>query len=374
MPLSSWIPATLRPAARRLKRAAARRLRSLRPARVDAPLPPSGCRAALELTRTVVVAEQDAPFDCPVRVRNLGSHVWSSCGRRPVRLLATWRTARNDPLDLPPARFDLPCPVSPGEEVVVPARVRALDALGRYLVAFELVQEPGARFSECGPGAALLDCHVTAPAHTDIDYPKVYATADLRRDYWTVVGPGTKEEFDRLSGVKLKHLIDLGLTPDSRLLDVGCGTGLLTAAAENFLSDKGYYLGTDLGAEAVEHCRRRFTRPNFAFVQSEMTRIPVEGMQFDMAVFYSVFTHTFPDETLLLLAEAKRLLAPGGLIFADLFTSPMVERYAGNRGAVEVNPDHFLRLAGVAGLRAELVMVGRWQRYAERMFFKFTPA
>src|SRR5947208_16326534 len=72
-----------------------------------------------------------------------------------------------------------------------------------------------------------------------------------------------------------------------------------------------------------------------------MTSIPVAGVRFDFVVFYSVFTHTFPEETALLSQEAHRLLADGGIIFADVFTSPLVERHSGNRGAVEVNKRNF---------------------------------
>ena len=40
----------------------------------------------------------------------------------------------------------------------------------------------------------------------------------------------------------------------------------------------------------------------------------------------------------------------GGIIFADVFTSPLVERHSGNRGAVEVNPRHFRELVASCGL------------------------
>ena len=71
----------------------------------------------------------------------------------------------------------------------------------------------------------------------DIDFRRWYSTWDLQRDYWTIVGPATKEEYERLSLLKLQLLIDLGLTPEARILDVGCGTGLLAASLHDFLSE-----------------------------------------------------------------------------------------------------------------------------------------
>lgn len=188
----------------------------------------------------------------------------------------------------------------------------------------------------------------------EFDYRRAYAKADLERDYWSVVGPANREEFAQLGGVKLKHLIDLGLTPDSHVLDVGCGTGLLTAVLEDFLSDSARYVGTDLAVPAIEFCRSRFQRPNFRFVVNEMTSLPLRDEQFDAIVFYSVFTHTYLNETALLLNEARRLLATDGFIFADAFTTSTKE--SGHRGAVIVNERDLNEVIAASGLTAEIVM------------------
>jgi len=206
----------------------------------------------------------------------------------------------------------------------------------------------------------------------DIDYRRWYSTWDLQRDYWTIVGPTTKEEYDRLSRVKLQLLIDLGLTPDCKVLDVGCGTGLLTAALHDFLSERGQYVGTDISPEAVAFCRQRFPRPNFSFSVSEMTKLPAWTTRFDFIVFFSVFTHTYPHETALLLRQASRLLAEGGLIFADLFTAPLIEEYSGDRRAVEINPDYLMLLLEGSGLCAELIDMQPRPQLGQRLFYKFT--
>ncbi len=206
---------------------------------------------------------------------------------------------------------------------------------------------------------------------TDFDYRRWYSTWDLQADYWTIVGPTTKEEYDRLSAVKRQLLINLGLTPDATILDVGCGTGQLTAALHDFLSDRGRYCGTDISPEAVTFCRSRFRRPNFSFHTSAMTALPLHNVSFDFIVFFSVFTHTYPDETALLLREARRLLADGGVIFADVFAAPLAEPHTGDRAAVVINPDHLLSLLEGSGLRAELVEAQPGPRQSQRLFYKF---
>lgn len=206
----------------------------------------------------------------------------------------------------------------------------------------------------------------------DVDYRRWYANWDLERDYWTIVGPETKEEYERLSLVKLRLLIDLGLTPDAKILDVGCGTGLLAASLHDFLSERGRYIGADISSEAVAFCRARFRRCNFAFYHSEMTKLPALTERFDFIVFFSVFTHTYPQETAQLLHQASRLLADDGIIFADVFTAPLIDEHAGDRGAVEINPDYLMRLLDGSGLHAELIEMQPRPRLGQRLFFKFT--
>jgi SAM-dependent methyltransferase len=207
---------------------------------------------------------------------------------------------------------------------------------------------------------------------TDIDYRRWYSTWDLQDDYWTIVGPATREEYERLSLLKLRLLIDLGLTPDAKILDVGCGTGLLTASLHDFLSERGLYRGADISSEAIAFCRARFTRSNFSFHVSEMTKLPPLPERFDFIVFYSVFTHTYPHETALLLREASRLLAHAGLIFADVFTAPLIDKFTGNRAAVEINPDYLLRLLEGSGLQEKLIDMQSRPQLGQRLFYTFT--
>ena len=143
------------------------------------------------------------------------------------------------------------------------------------------------------------------------DYRRAYRLVDLERDYWSIVGPSTEEEFFRLGLGKLQMLRDLGLGPDAHLLDVGCGTGQLATALEPFLSPAGAYVGTDIAPEAIAFCRRKFQRPNFQFVESEMTGVPLSGRRFDFVYFGSVFTHMYtPEIRAMLEAPADRRGAP----------------------------------------------------------------
>jgi len=207
----------------------------------------------------------------------------------------------------------------------------------------------------------------------DLDYIRAYAAADLSEDYWTVVGPTTRAEYDELSKIKLDYLAECGLTPNSRLLDVGCGTGQVAQSCETWLSADGTYFGVDIAAECIEYCKRRFTRQNFHFAVNEPTSLAIEGMTFDAACFFSVFTHTYLSETVLLLAETARLLSPDGWVFADVFTSTGIEDSEGGRARMVVNREQFIRLTRLAGFaEAQVVFAQETADQASREFFRLT--
>ena len=364
--LRSLIPAPLKPAARAAKLA----LRSFRTVAHDSPLA-ADCRATIAVTKPVLLAEAGQPFSIQLSITNHTPAAIGSEGKFPVGINVHWTTYSGESCREADAFLLLPQPIWPGEVLNRAFTVKAPESLGDYVADFHLVQQGGPRFEQIGH-RAKLDVPVTTSFASEFNYHDIYANADLNKDFWSASGPPSQAEFERLVPIKMKLLTDQGLTPDGKMLDVGCGTGLLAAGAERFLSERGMFWGTDLAKEAIAFCKEKYARPNFHFAVNGMTTIPVSGVLFDAITYFSVFTHTYVEETALLLAESKRLLAPKGFIFADCFTSPLVERSLGSRYAVEVNRDLLLRLAAVAGLKAELVMDTAWKGQARREFFKFT--
>lgn len=357
--LAQRIPTGLRPLARRVRAS----LRHLRSAPMDVRFEPGEAVAEVVPLAREFFVERTETFPCPVRVVNHGPAILSTQGTFPVRLSA--KSALPDAS--PVSRFRLPYPLRPGEAVRVNARLTAPNFLGDFRVELALEQDGEPAFAE-----ASVTVHVTGRTAEAIDYDRMYADAKLDRDFWTVVGPRTRDEFDRLGDAKLNILRGVGLRSDSRVFDVGCGTGQLAVRLESVLSETGFYFGTDVAREAIVHCLEKFHRPNFRFARNDATALPGEHAPFDFIVFFSVFTHTHPDETALLLADAARMLAPGGVIVADCFFSPRVERSTGNRGAIELNREHFLRLARLSGLTADVIESWPWQRFARREMLKLT--
>ncbi|MGU3361395.1 methyltransferase [Methylobacterium sp. M6A4_1b] len=101
------------------------------------------------------------------------------------------------------------------------------------------------------------------------------------------------------------------LAPAPRILEIGCGTGLLTAALRRCLPD-GRFVASDIAPAMVQRCRTRFARaPDLAFVVMDAER-PALAPGFDL-IASSLAAQWFEDLPGT-LARLAALLAPGGLL------------------------------------------------------------
>ncbi|MGW9195376.1 class I SAM-dependent methyltransferase [Micromonospora chersina] len=105
----------------------------------------------------------------------------------------------------------------------------------------------------------------------------------------------------------------LALPPDLRWLDVGCGTGALTAAvlAE---ADPAHVTCVDPAAGFLAHARDRVDDPRAAFGVGDARALPVGDADVDVVV--SGLTLNFVPEPARALAEFARVLRPGGVAAA----------------------------------------------------------
>jgi ubiquinone/menaquinone biosynthesis C-methylase UbiE len=119
-------------------------------------------------------------------------------------------------------------------------------------------------------------------------------------------------EFEATGIRERQLLIQHGLSPDDRVVDVGCGSGRLAKALDSYL--RGAYLGIDVVPDLIEYARKLVVRPDWRFVLAEGFRIPEPDGRTDFVCFFSVFTHLLHEHSYLYLQEAKRVLRPGGKV------------------------------------------------------------
>lgn len=135
---------------------------------------------------------------------------------------------------------------------------------------------------------------------------------------------------------------------NNRILDIGCGTGIMAIAGEPFLGDDGQYIGVDVRKELIAYCRSHFPDDKFSFMhldvsnatyapgqQSVRKRWEVGDESIDMLTALSVWSHLNEDDAIFYFREIDRVLKPGGraiitfYLLDDLYYGGLPERSAG---------------------------------------------
>jgi SAM-dependent methyltransferase len=103
----------------------------------------------------------------------------------------------------------------------------------------------------------------------------------------------------------------LGITPGTRLLDVGCGAGQLALIAARAGA---VVTGCDIATNWLERARTRAAAEglNIAFEEGDAEALPYEDAQFDAVT--SMFGAMFAPRPELVAAELSRVCRPGGTI------------------------------------------------------------
>jgi ubiquinone/menaquinone biosynthesis C-methylase UbiE len=148
---------------------------------------------------------------------------------------------------------------------------------------------------------------------------------------------GGESDYRQVNREYLGYFVDLGgLQPHHRVLDVGCGIGVMASSLTSFLSPRGSYAGFDIVRVGINWAQKNIASrfPNFAFAHSDIFnqhynpkgklssssfRFPYEDASFDFVFLKSVFTHLLPDSIQNYLLEIRRVMKPSGSCLATLF-------------------------------------------------------
>lgn len=201
------------------------------------------------------------------------------------------------------------------------------------------------------------------------------------------------------------------LRPGTRILDVGCGCGLMALQMIPYSSSQGRYVGMDISRPAIAWCQRHIAsqHPNFTFTHSDIYNrrynprgqqqaksfaFPGENKSFDLIIVKSVFTHMRPVEVSHYLHEIDRLLTDEGCCLATFFLLNEMQQNLAQRGrnafdfsfgdttwrymdannpeiAVAFSESHLLTMLDKAGLKLQSgIRYGTWSGRADGLSFQ----
>lgn len=146
-------------------------------------------------------------------------------------------------------------------------------------------------------------------------------------DVWSNVAGLDDETQERLAGVletrgadpqqqEMRHrfLAAIELSAAARVLEVGCGTGVLTRTLAQ-LAGVASVVGVDLAPSLIEKARELASGlPDVTFEVADAASLPFAEASFDVVVFDSTLSHV-PDSRRA-VEEAFRVLRPAGVLAA----------------------------------------------------------
>lgn len=200
----------------------------------------------------------------------------------------------------------------------------------------------------------------------------------------------------------LGHFVRIGrLQPHERVFDIGSGIGRMAVPLTQYLDPEGgSYDGVDPVMDGILWCAQTITPayPRFRFQRLDIAhplynpqgslpgnevRFGFPNQSFDFITMTSVATHLPPDELVVYLNEAARLLAPGGRLFLTAFAldgqSTGQERLKFRRwgegpgwyaieeaplAAAGIDAGFLLEHATQAGLAVERLDPGHWRGHS----------
>ncbi|MGH9189970.1 MAG: class I SAM-dependent methyltransferase [Acidimicrobiales bacterium] len=138
-----------------------------------------------------------------------------------------------------------------------------------------------------------------------------------------------------------------GTRPGDHVLDVGCGTGVLTRAVARCAAPGGSAIGVDPSEGALARARRTTRLDNCTFQVDRAEALALPDTDYDVVVSSLMIHHLADQDRARALAEMFRVLRPGGRVLVAEFRPPgnaIVRRLIRPvvSPAMETNPIHLL--------------------------------
>jgi hypothetical protein len=194
--------------------------------------------------------------------------------------------------------------------------------------------------------------------------------------------------WSELGELQFQFLRQNGLSPEHKLLDIGCGALRGGIPIIEYLDPCNYY-GVDLNASLIEAGKHELNQRGLSSKQSHLLvndRFEFDrfGTSFDFAIAQSVFTHLDMNLIIRCLVQTRKVLKADGRFFATFFLAPSPGHLAPIKhhpGGITTNfdsdPFHYSFceiewLADISGLSARLI--GDWNHPRNQMMIELSSA
>ena len=140
-----------------------------------------------------------------------------------------------------------------------------------------------------------------------------------------------------LHGEKISSIIKtLDVEADHRVLDVGCGAGVLVPYILEGLSRKGQLVEMDYAQKMIQTNRELHQDSRISFECAHVMEMPFESESFDRVICFACFPH-FQDQVGAVKEIARVLKSGGKLVIAHLMSSDEIASH--HKGHTPVSSD-----------------------------------
>ncbi len=132
--------------------------------------------------------------------------------------------------------------------------------------------------------------------------------------------------WEELGKLQIDFLIEHGLEPHHKLIDIGCGSLRGGIPFIRYL-DKGNYYGLDINQSLLDAARVEILEENLEYKEPNLLlddkfKLSLFEQKFDYAVAVSLFTHLPMNYIIRCLVKMSEVLSEKGHFFATYFEAP----------------------------------------------------